>query len=139
MDNDRCFYRDHGKNLSGTPAYFKSARGSMDDAPRRPCRSFCMEVGLECANDPFSWVNLCHNIECPVQEGMCARSANNTNAYAEGSFENGNKDCYVYKLASAYSAAVPSPLRRSSSSGAGLACWWVVVAVLSWATWSSIS
>ena len=105
MFNDRCFYRDLGKNLSGTDAYYKSARGSHLDAPRRPCRSFCLAVGLTCANDPFSWVNLCHNIDCPVEAEMCARSGNRTNAVREGAYEDGSTDCYVYKFASAYSAA----------------------------------
>ena len=105
MFNDRCFYRDFGKNLSGTDAYYKSARGSHLDAPRRPCRSFCLDVGLTCANDPFSWVNLCHNIDCPVEAEMCARNANRTNAVREGAYEDGSTDCYVYKFASAYSAA----------------------------------
>ena len=77
MDNDRCFYKDYGRNFSGTPEYLTSARGSNDDAPRRPCRSFCVDVGLQCANDPFSWVNLCHNIACPVKERMCAKVSSN--------------------------------------------------------------
>jgi hypothetical protein len=47
------------------------------DAPRKPCRSFCVDVGLTCANDPFNWINLCHNIECPTKEGKCSRDAEN--------------------------------------------------------------
>jgi hypothetical protein len=29
-----------------------------------------VDLGLECANDPFDWVNLCHNIECPTKAGF---------------------------------------------------------------------
>mmetsp|Transcript_32874 Transcript_32874/g.42239 ORF Transcript_32874/g.42239 Transcript_32874/m.42239 type:complete len:124 (+) Transcript_32874:641-1012(+) len=74
-------------------------------APRKPCRSFCVNVGLTCANDPFDWVNLCHNIECPTKEGKCSRNAENITKQAEGTFADGSQDCWVTKVPSAYSAA----------------------------------
>jgi len=46
-------------------------------APRKPCRSFCVELAFTCANDPFDWVNLCHNIECPTKAGKCSQDAQN--------------------------------------------------------------
>jgi hypothetical protein len=36
MFHDRCFFHD--------------------DAPRKPCRSYCVQVGLVCANDPFNFL-----------------------------------------------------------------------------------
>jgi len=93
------------------------------NAPRKPCRSFCVDVGLECANDPFDWVNLCHNIECPMKAGKCTRSSLNKTQYKEGEFDyDGNaKDCWVIKVPSAYSAAVSSPAPFSSIATALLA------------------
>lgn len=31
-----------------------------------PCRSFCVQVGMMCANNP-DWLDLCYNIECPPE------------------------------------------------------------------------
>jgi len=54
------------------------------NAPRTPCRSFCVDVAMTCANDPFDWVNLCHNIACPMAEGKCARNSNGTDLTSPG-------------------------------------------------------
>ena len=54
------------------------------NAPRTPCRSFCVDVAMTCANDPFDWVNLCHNIECPMKEGKCSRNSNGTDLTSPG-------------------------------------------------------
>jgi hypothetical protein len=54
------------------------------NAPRTPCRSFCVQVAMTCANDPFDWVNLCHNVECPMKKGKCSRNSNGTDLTSPG-------------------------------------------------------
>ena len=57
------------------------------------------------------------------------KTANDTNAEAEKTFADGSKECWVYKLASAYSAAPPSLRRKNAGGGVNPLLSWGVAAV----------
>ena len=78
-------------------------------APRKPCRDFCVDLALTCANRD-DWINLCHNIGCPQPRGRCTRGPLNVTGH----------DCYIFKYTSA---------RNSARGGLG--------GLQAWACWST--
>merc|ERR1712070_1096843 len=46
-------------------------RCSISGDPVRPCRSFCVQVGMVCANN-VEWLKTCENVRCPPKDGTCS-------------------------------------------------------------------
>lgn len=40
-------------------------------APRKPCKSFCVQVATVCANDQDFFIQTCNRILCPPTQDEC--------------------------------------------------------------------
>ena len=75
-DNDECrdLVREYVCLWWGSENAHYENRCNNGGQAAKPCRGFCVQVGLVCANNE-DWMNLCYDIPCSAGDGACARSA----------------------------------------------------------------
>lgn len=70
-----CLFWGSNNNMYRNSCVFQEDTHSADPkdhklAQRPPCRSFCTQIALYCANE-YDFINLCWEIACPPTENQC--------------------------------------------------------------------
>lgn len=80
---------------SQNDAYDNNCATDFADVPKRPCRSYCAQIAVQCANS-LDYMDLCLGIACPPTEEDCepGPEADTT-----------QRGCYVWRYTTPHDAA----------------------------------
>jgi len=99
-----CLFWGSNNNMYRNSCVFQEDTHSADPkdhklAQRPPCRSFCTQIALYCAND-YDFINLCWEIACPPTENQCT-----PDPILEGQVLGAGLACHVPIYSDPYSAS----------------------------------